>query len=37
MKFSVVISKEVHLLKFNNYNYSWREYLQESKAQEHHI
>ena len=37
MKFSVVISKEVHLLKFNNYINSWREYLQESKAQEHHI
>ncbi len=37
MKFSMVISKEVHLLKFNNYDYQWHVYLQEFKAQEHHI
>lgn len=37
MKFSIVISKEVHLFKFNNYDYQWQEYLQEFKAQEHHI
>ncbi|WP_420571345.1 hypothetical protein [Kordia sp.] len=30
-------TKEVHLLKFNNYNYQWQEYLQEFKVQEHHI
>ena len=37
MKFSVVVSKEVHLPKLNNYDYSWREYSLEFKVQEHHI